>query len=68
MNWLKKHWKAIASFGCGVAAVVVAPLSAPAAVGVALACSVLGGAAGKEYEAGKALGGIVKPVTDKLRK
>jgi hypothetical protein len=67
-SWIKKHWKTVASVGCGVASVVLAPISAPAALGVMGVCSLLGLSAGKSYEAGKAIGGLVKPAIEKLRK
>ncbi len=58
-SFVKRHWRGVASFGCGVAAVALAPISAPVAVGVAAACSILGLSQGKAYEAGKAAGGAV---------
>lgn len=58
-DFIKKHWRTAASLGCGVAAVSLAPVSAPAAVIVAGLCTAFGLSQGKAYEAGKAIGGLV---------
>ncbi len=66
-RWLKRNWKRIGAGACGAAAVILAPVSVPAALGVAAVCGALGLNAGQDYLAGKRIAEIVKPATDKLR-